>query len=79
MKTTDLVVCLSLIGVTAEPAHDFNISVMSEGKKARKKDTGQLRCKATLYIHPLTFIHSQINLCSFKLLKYNNLSNCQNI
>ena len=40
MKATDLVVCLSLIGVTAEPAHDFNICVMSEDEKGRKKDTG---------------------------------------
>ena len=31
MKTADLVVGLSLIRITAEPAHDFNICVMSEG------------------------------------------------
>ena len=37
MKTTDLVVRLSLIGVVAEPAHNFNICVMSEGEKGRKK------------------------------------------
>ena len=41
MKTTDLVVCISLIGVAAEPTHNFNICVMSEGEKGRKKDTGQ--------------------------------------
>ena len=50
MTTTDLVVLISLIGVTAEPTHDFNICVMSEGEKGGKKDTGQLRCKAALYI-----------------------------
>ena len=43
MKTTDLVVCLSLIGVVAEPAHDFNICALSEGEKDGKRDTGQLR------------------------------------
>jgi len=41
MKTTNLVVCLSLIGVIAEPAHNFNICVVSEGEKGKEKDTGQ--------------------------------------
>ena len=40
MKTADLVVCCSLLGVSAEPTHDFNICVMSEGsKKGIKKET----------------------------------------
>ena len=51
MKTTDLVVCLSLIGVIAEPAHDFNICMMSEGKNGGKEAvTVQLQPIAMFYI-----------------------------
>ena len=45
MKATDLLVLLSLIGVMAEIAHDFNICVISEGDEGRKKGTGRLRYK----------------------------------
>ena len=67
MMTTDLLVCISLIGVTTKPAHDFNICVMSEGEKGREKDTARLRCKTTLLytlaLLTVTVIHSQINIC----------------
>jgi hypothetical protein len=50
---------------------------MSEGEKGGEKETGQLRCKATLYIHTLLTVFSQPN--NSTLLKYSKLSNNNSI
>jgi hypothetical protein len=49
MKTTDLIVCSLFVGAMIEPAHNFNICVMREGKNGGKKAvTVQLDCHGAL-------------------------------